>query len=34
MKLIDKLARIFVGIARRNEPYCPNKVQVLKPLAA
>ncbi|USK33319.1 IS110 family transposase [Bacillus sp. F19] len=34
MKLIGKLARIFVGIARRNESYCPNKVQVLSPLAA
>lgn len=34
MKLIGKLARIFVGIARRNESYCPNKVQVLIPLAA
>ncbi|MEH7482498.1 IS110 family transposase [Neobacillus drentensis] len=33
MKLIGKLARIFVGIARRNESYCPNKVQVI-PLAA
>ncbi|MEK5522167.1 IS110 family transposase [Heyndrickxia sp. FSL W8-0423] len=29
MKLIGKLARIIVGIARRNESYCPNKVQVL-----
>ena len=29
MKLIGKLARIFVGIARRNESYCPNKVQPL-----
>ena len=28
MKLIGKLARIFVGIAQRNESYCPNKVQV------
>ena len=28
MKLIGKLARIFVGIARRNESYCPSKVQV------
>ena len=27
MKLIGKLARIFVGIARRNESYCPNKIQ-------
>jgi transposase len=34
MKLIGKLARIFVGIARRNESYCPNKAQVLIPLAA
>jgi transposase len=34
MKLIGKLARIFVGIARRNESYCPSKVQVLIPLAA
>ncbi|WP_163103544.1 IS110 family transposase [Peribacillus alkalitolerans] len=33
MKLIGKLARIFVGIARRNESYCPNKVQILIPLA-
>ena len=34
MKLIGKLARIFVGIARRNESYCPKKVQVSIPLAA
>lgn len=34
MKLIGKLARIFVGIARRNESYCPNKIQVLIPIAA
>jgi transposase len=34
MKLVGKLARIFVGIARRNEPYCPNKVQPLTELAA
>ena len=34
MKLIGKLARILVGIARRNESYCPNKVQVIIPLAA
>ena len=27
MKLIGKLARIFVGMARRNESYCPDKVQ-------
>lgn len=31
MKLIGKFARILVGIARNNEPYCPEKVQ---PLAA
>ncbi|MBT2659217.1 IS110 family transposase [Bacillus sp. ISL-18] len=34
MKLIGKLARIFVGIARRNETYCPEKVQPLTELAA
>ncbi|MEH7374051.1 IS110 family transposase [Neobacillus drentensis] len=34
MKLIGKLARIFVGIARRNESYCATKVQALIPLAA
>ncbi|MEH7503753.1 IS110 family transposase [Neobacillus drentensis] len=34
MKLIGKLARIFVGIARRNESYCPSKMKVLIPLAA
>ncbi|MGF6949827.1 transposase [Neobacillus sp. B4I6] len=34
MKLIGKLARIFVGIARRNESYCPNKIKELIPLAA
>ncbi|MEH7107041.1 IS110 family transposase [Bacillus sp. JJ1764] len=34
MKLIGKLARIFVGIARSNESYCPSKVQVLIPIAA
>jgi transposase len=34
MKLIGKLARIFVGIARRNESYCPEKVQPLTELAA
>lgn len=27
MKLVGKLARIFVGIARRNESYCADKVQ-------
>ncbi|PAV28207.1 IS110 family transposase [Virgibacillus profundi] len=31
MKLIGKFARLLVGIARSNEPYCPEKVQ---PLAA
>ena len=34
MKLIGKLARIFVGIARRNESYCPNKVQVINPFSS
>jgi hypothetical protein len=32
MKLIGKLARIIVGIARSNEAYCPEKVQPLTPL--
>ncbi|WP_088104142.1 IS110 family transposase [Halalkalibacter urbisdiaboli] len=34
MKLIGKFARMIVGIARRNEPYSPEKVQPLTPLAA
>ncbi|WP_045523243.1 IS110 family transposase [Neobacillus niacini] len=34
MKLVGKLARIFVGIAKRNESYCPNKLQETIPLAA
>jgi transposase len=34
MKLIGKLARIFVGIARSNESYSPEKVQPLKEIAA
>ncbi|MDP4157431.1 MAG: IS110 family transposase [Bacillota bacterium] len=34
MKLIGKLARIFVGISRRNESYCPDKVKAFSPLAA
>ncbi|PGY03822.1 IS110 family transposase [Bacillus sp. AFS031507] len=34
MKLIGKLARIFVGIAKRNESYCPEKLQHLTSLAA
>ena len=34
MKLIGKLARIFVGMARRNESYCPAKVQPLTSLVA
>lgn len=34
MKLIGKLARIFVGISRRNESYCPDKLKPLSPLAA
>lgn len=34
MKLIGKLSRIFVGIARRDESYCPGKVNESIPLAA
>jgi transposase len=34
MKLVGKLARVFVGIAKRNESYCPEKVQPLTSLAA
>jgi hypothetical protein len=34
MKLIGKLARIIVGIARRNEAYCQGKVQPFPPLVA
>lgn len=34
MKLVGKLARIFVGIAKRNESYCANKLQETIPLAA
>jgi transposase len=34
MKLLGKLARILVGISRKNESYCPNKVHALEPLAA
>ena len=34
MKLIGKLARILVGIARSNEPYCPEKVHSLTSIAA
>ncbi|MGD6942571.1 IS110 family transposase [Cytobacillus gottheilii] len=34
MKLVGKLARIFVGIARKNEPYCAKKVQPLTEQAA
>jgi transposase len=34
MKLIGKLARVFVGIAKRNEEYCPNKLNETRPLAA
>ncbi|MCM3686408.1 IS110 family transposase, partial [Mesobacillus subterraneus] len=33
MKLIGKLARIFVGIARKNEAYCAKKIQPLTELA-
>lgn len=34
MKLIGKFARMIVGITRRNEAYCPEKVQSFTPLAA
>ena len=34
MKLVGKLARIFVGIAKRNESYCPDKLQAFIPLAS
>lgn len=34
MKLIGKLARIFVGISRRNETYCPDKIKPIAQLAA
>ncbi|MEN1970707.1 IS110 family transposase [Lentibacillus sp. N15] len=34
MKLIGKLARILVRIARNNEPYCPEKVQPITLIAA
>ena len=34
MKLIGKLARILVRIARSNESYCPEKVHPLTSIAA
>ncbi|MBM7654278.1 IS110 family transposase [Neobacillus cucumis] len=34
MKLIGKLARIFVGISKRNESYCPDKFKAFSPLVA
>ncbi|MFL6558897.1 MAG: IS110 family transposase, partial [Bacillus sp. (in: firmicutes)] len=34
MKLVGKLARVFVGIAKRNESYRPEKLQPLTTLAA
>jgi transposase len=34
MKLVGKLARIFVGIAKRNESYSPEKLQPFSALAA
>ena len=34
MKLVGKLARIFVGISRRNESYCADKLKSLSPMAA
>jgi transposase len=34
MKLVGKLARVFVAIAKRNESYCPEKLQPFTSLAA
>ncbi|SMQ86600.1 Transposase [Bacillus sp. OV166] len=34
MKLVGKLARVFVGIAKRNESYRPEKLQPITSLAA
>ncbi|ESU34072.1 hypothetical protein G3A_03000 [Bacillus sp. 17376] len=34
MKIVGKLARIFVGIARKNESYCAKNVQAFTELAA
>lgn len=34
MKLIGKLARIFVGMARRNESYRSEKLQIPTSIAA
>ncbi|GAE33010.1 IS110 family transposase [Halalkalibacter hemicellulosilyticus] len=34
MKLIGKLARLLVGMAKRNEAYCPKKLQTFSPIAA
>lgn len=34
MKLIGKLARLLVGMAKRNESYCPKKLQIYSPIAA
>ena len=34
MKLVGKLARIFVGIAKRNEAYCPSKLQRNNPFSS
>ena len=34
MKLVGKLARILVAIAKSHEPYCSQKVQPLSPIAA
>jgi transposase len=34
MKLIGKLARMLVAMARRNETYCPEKIQPLTSVAA
>jgi hypothetical protein len=34
MKLINKLARVLVGMARRNDSYRPEKIQPIKLMAA
>ncbi len=34
MKLINKFARILVGMARNNQPYCPSQVWPASSLAA
>jgi transposase len=34
MKLVGKLARVFVGISQRNESYSPDKIKPITPMAA